>query len=74
MASETDFGRSVNGMPDTDIVLVSDLEDIAEILNNNGYATLAATIPKVIAILRERAEKIRSLDRTIEDICCGGAG
>ena len=59
-------------MPDTDIVLVSDLEDIAEILNNNGYATLAATIPKVIAILRERAEKIRSLDRTIEDICCGG--
>ena len=59
-------------MNDADIVAVSDLEDIAEILNNNGYAMLAATIPKVIALLRERAEKIKSLEQTIEDICCGG--
>ena len=59
-------------MPDTDIIVVSDLEDIEEILNNNGYAMLASTIPKVIAILRERAEKIKSLEQTIEDICCGG--
>lgn len=25
-----------------------------------------------IALLKEQAEKIRSLERTIEDICCGG--
>ena len=25
-----------------------------------------------LALLKEQAEKIRSLERTIEDICCGG--
>lgn len=27
-----------------------------------------------LALLKEQAEKIKSLEQTIEDICCGGGG
>ena len=30
-------------------------------------------VETAIALLKEQAEKIKSLERTIEDICCGGS-
>ena len=43
-------------MTDKDILL-SDLNDISEILNNNGYGGWCATIQKAITLLKEQEAK-----------------
>jgi hypothetical protein len=40
-------------MTDKDI-LISDLNDISEILNNNGYGGWCAAIRKALALLKEQ--------------------
>lgn len=42
-------------MTDKDI-LISDLNDISEILNNNGYGGWCETIRKAIALLKEQEQ------------------
>ena len=43
-------------MTDRDILL-SDLNDISEILNNNGYGGWCETIRKAVALLKEQEKK-----------------
>lgn len=44
-------------MTDKDI-LISDLNDISEILNNNGYGGWCATIRKAVSMLKEQDAKM----------------
>ncbi|MBR2556447.1 MAG: hypothetical protein IKE94_16490 [Aeriscardovia sp.] len=52
-------------MTDKDILL-SDLNDISEILNNNGYGRWCATIRKAVSLLKEQEHKDRMF-RALED-------
>ena len=48
-------------MTDKDI-LISDLNDISEILNNNGYGGWCSAIQKAVALLKEQPEVVRCVD------------
>ena len=48
-------------MTDKDI-LISDLNDISEILNNNGYGGWCATILKAVTLLKEHDTVEHALD------------
>ena len=52
-------------MTDKDI-LISDLNDISEILNNNGYGAWCATIRKAVALLKEQSKEIKALKLLVE--------
>ena len=47
-------------MTDKDI-LISDLNDISEILNNNGYGGWCKTIRKAVALLKEQEKLIEQI-------------
>ena len=51
-------------MTDKDI-LISDLNDISEILNNNGYGGWCVAIRKAVALLKEQDEQIRFLKENL---------
>jgi len=51
----------VKQMTDKDI-LISDLNDISEILINNGYGGWYATIRKAVDLLKEQQERIETLE------------
>lgn len=53
-------------MTDKDI-LISDLNDISEILNNNGYGGWCKTIRKAVALLKEQEHKDRMFHALEED-------
>jgi len=54
-------------MTDKDI-LISDLNDISEILNNNGYGRWCATILKAVDLLKEQ-EAVKPRVTTVEQRC-----
>ena len=43
-------------------ITISDLQDIAEILTNNGYGGWAVSIGKAISLLKEQEERIETLE------------
>lgn len=52
-------------MTDKDI-LISDLNDISEILNNNGYGGWCATILKAVDLLKEQEDMGKELTDAVE--------
>lgn len=64
-------------MTDKDI-LISDLNDISEILNNNGYGGWCKAIRKAVALLKEQEAVVHpepSCEMTyITDCCCDLCG
>ena len=53
-------------MTDKDI-LISDLNDISEILNNNGYGGWCMAIRKAVAMLKEQDEHLHELQQIVND-------
>jgi len=47
-------------------IIISDLQDISEILNNNGYGGWCATISKAVALLKEQGKEIKALRLLVE--------
>jgi len=54
-------------MTDKDI-LISDLNDISEILINNGYGGWYATIRKAVDLLKEQEEEIGNYKEVVENL------
>ena len=62
-------------MTDKDI-LISDLNDISEILNNNGYGGWCSAIQKAVALLKEQEKTpvVFSQDDGSVTTACGNCG
>ena len=62
-------------MNDRAYIVSGTLEHKIAIAENNDQNTLIVTLDvlkEILALLKEQEEKIKSLEQTIEDICCGG--
>lgn len=60
-----DIERCTSHVPDA-------CRDCSHYTGTVGFGCMEDLMSDALALLKEQAEKIKSLERTIEDICCGG--